>query len=103
MDQTDVERWVDNQRLEARVRGQMMADMDLSTKNWRPHMSYISPADETLDSAKNHVRIAVSLLSQVVIDECSGHENLSSEFRATLRECLDALLDVRQKLRGEQA
>lgn len=62
-------------------------------------MGVRTTADENLDTARAHINSAIKCLSDIVIDECYGHDEFNSEFRMTMGGSLHELLKLREKLR----
>lgn len=62
-------------------------------------MSMTPDADYELGSAKQYIQDAIGCISEIVINECSGHADFTTEYRATLRNALASLLEIREELR----
>ena len=62
-------------------------------------MSVTTTADERLNDAKDNIQSAIKNLSEIVIEECWGAEEFSSEFSATLRKALSEMIEVRESLK----
>lgn len=62
-------------------------------------MSVRTTADEKLDAAREAVQTALVALSDIIVDECYGHDEYKPEFRQQLGEAFGALLAVRGKLK----
>ena len=62
-------------------------------------MGVTTRADEQIDEVRGLVRQAISLLGDVVIDECWGWENFSKEFQSGLSDALSDLMSARSKLK----
>ena len=62
-------------------------------------MSVQTTADEKIDIAGDAAHEASVALSEVCINECWGAEDLSSERRAELQQCLNDLLSIKHRLR----
>ena len=77
-----------------RVRFGKLADLYERVKA----MGVRTSADEKVDEARQSIREAARALSQVVVEEVWGHDEYNNEFRTTLREVLNGLLDLKQKL-----
>ncbi len=61
-------------------------------------MSVRTTADEQLDSVKGHVKSAIDALNEIVVGECWGHDDLTPEYRLTLRQTMFDLMGTRDKL-----
>lgn len=57
-------------------------------------------ADEKLDETRENINSAIKSLSDIVIGECSGHDDYTTEFRMVLGDSLHDLLKLREKLRS---
>lgn len=55
-------------------------------------------ADEHLEKAREDVQSAISNLSKIVVEQCSGHDEYRSGFRLKLQNQLSSLLLVREDL-----
>jgi hypothetical protein len=55
-------------------------------------------ADEKLAEARQHVRQALKAINEIVVDECSGHDDFTPEFSVKLRDAHLLLIQVRDKL-----
>jgi hypothetical protein len=62
-------------------------------------MSVQTTADEKIDLAEESVKDATLALSEVVIQECWGSEDLSDHRLLELRECLNELILIKARLR----
>jgi len=56
-------------------------------------------ADEHRDSAAGHVSDAIRDLSEIVINECWGHDDCGQDYKDMLRKTLMQLIEIRDKLR----
>lgn len=63
-------------------------------------MSVRTTADEQLESAKDNIQSAIKNLSEIVIEECWGSEDFSSEFSVILRKALSEMVEVRESLKN---
>jgi hypothetical protein len=61
-------------------------------------MGVRTTADEKLDAADEHMRQAVMALSEIVVDECYGHDEYNAEFSATINQTMFSLIELRRKL-----
>jgi hypothetical protein len=62
-------------------------------------MSVTTTADEKLKSARDHVEGAIAALSEIVVDQCWGHDDFNGEFAKQIEESFDLLRQIRKKLR----
>lgn len=62
-------------------------------------MSVITEADEHLDSAKEHVKLALQDLSKILIDGCLGHDEYKLSYKDKMREAMIDLMKVQDMLR----
>jgi hypothetical protein len=62
-------------------------------------MGVRTTADEKIDSAREHVRLAVEDLAQVVIAEVWGWDEFTPERQKSLEEALDCLRTAKKALR----
>jgi hypothetical protein len=61
-------------------------------------MGVITRADECLDEAREHIRKAIKCLSEIVVDECWGHDEFRPEFSAAIETAFVQLTAVRTHL-----
>ena len=61
-------------------------------------MGVSTTADEKRDEALEHVRQAIRCLSEIVIEQCYGHDDWGAEYRGTLQRTLLELLEIRDRL-----
>ena len=61
-------------------------------------MSVATIADEKLESAKTHVRDAIKDLSEIVVQQCQGHDEFNSVYRNTIKQKLASLIEIRDEL-----
>lgn len=61
-------------------------------------MSVTTTADEKVDSVRTNVREATKALAEVVIEDCWGADEFTPEFKTTLREVMNDLLDIKNRL-----
>lgn len=57
-------------------------------------------ADERIDDAREHVRLALDSLQDVVVGECWGHDDYAAEFQSNLLGAFHELLTIRARLKG---
>jgi hypothetical protein len=57
-----------------------------------------TPADRKIEETREHIRAAIKSISEIVIDETGGTQDLSDSFRADLRTSLDELLNIRTRI-----
>lgn len=58
-------------------------------------MSVQTTADKHLEDAANHVRAAVDSLSEIVVSQCSGHDEWTPQFRKDIVGAFHQLLLLR--------
>lgn len=58
-------------------------------------MSVQTTADAHLEDAANHVQAAVAALSEIVVEQCSGHDEWEPQFRKDIFEAFHQLLLLR--------
>lgn len=61
-------------------------------------MSVVTTADERLNSAAEHVKAALSDLSDIVISECWGHDDFRADYRAGIETAFSNLMTVKTQL-----
>ncbi len=61
-------------------------------------MSVRTTADDKLAEAREAVQTALVALSDIIVDECHGHDEYKPEFRQQLGEAFQELLVVRWKI-----
>lgn len=61
-------------------------------------MSVRTTADEHLDSAAEHIRAAIKDLTEIVIEECWGHDEFTAEYQTTVSEVFDELRKLKGRL-----
>jgi len=61
-------------------------------------MGVRTTADERRDKSKEHVNNAIAEIAQIVVDEVYGSEDYTDEYKLTLREVLNELLVIRDRL-----
>ena len=61
-------------------------------------MSYITTADEKIRKVKNHLYEIASELSDVLIDECHGFDELNNDYRELLWEVMVTTKKFKDKL-----
>ena len=63
-------------------------------------MSVRTTADEHLDSAKQHIKDAVKDLSEIVVEQCWGHDEYREEYSEELKRIFRELLEIRDRIRA---
>jgi hypothetical protein len=61
-------------------------------------VSVNTTADDHRDEAVENVKRAISSLSEIVIEQCAGHDDWKDEYRATLKKSLLGLIEIRDAL-----
>lgn len=61
-------------------------------------MGYQSTADKHLDKAREDIREAIRCLSEILINECEGHDDFRDDFVPKMHEAFDALMVARRAL-----
>ncbi len=61
-------------------------------------MSFRTTAQEKIDNAREHVKLAIADLGEIVVNECYGTDELSDEVLQTCTEVLQELIGIRRKL-----
>ena len=61
-------------------------------------MSVVTTADEKLSSVKEHLRLALEDLSEIVIQKCWGYDEFNRQYQRILHECFTELVNVRSRL-----
>lgn len=61
-------------------------------------MSVVTRADECLTEVKEQVNSAVINLSEIVVDQCWGYDDLSEDSKSKYKEIFLMLLSIRDKL-----
>ncbi len=61
-------------------------------------MSVETEADTRRDTAKAALDVAIKHLSEIVVQRCCGYEEFTDTYRATLRNTLSDLIELREKL-----
>jgi hypothetical protein len=64
----------------------------------RISMGVTTTADEHLESARDNVSSAIRHLSEIVIEECWGHDEFVDEYRARIEQAFDQLRAVKKVL-----
>jgi len=59
-------------------------------------------SDQKLDSAANNVESAIDDLAQIVIHQCSGHDEYKEIYKNDIEEAFQLLLRVRKRLNRTQ-
>jgi hypothetical protein len=62
-------------------------------------MSYTTTADEKLSSALDDVRSAISHLSDIVVNQCSGHDDFTDTKRENINTSFHELIVIRDRLK----
>ncbi len=62
-------------------------------------MSVRTIADEHIDLAEESVKTAAKALGEVCINECCGADEYSDKRLTELRECLNELLSIKDRLK----
>ncbi len=62
-------------------------------------MSVQTTADEHRDAARENVRDAIRNLSQIVVEQCWGHDEYRAGYRTALSESFQELIAIQEKLR----
>jgi hypothetical protein len=57
-------------------------------------------ADQHLEIARDAVEEAIRELTEIVVHECSGHNDFTPEYRTALENTFQQLLQIRKALRG---
>ena len=55
-------------------------------------------ADGHRDKAVESVKDAIQNLSEIVVNQCCGHDDYGEEYRAALKQSLVDLIEVRDRL-----
>ena len=61
-------------------------------------VSYITTAQEKIDEAKEQIGKAIKSISEIVINQCAGHDEFKGWYRRRLRFALERLLHIREDL-----
>jgi hypothetical protein len=61
-------------------------------------MSVVTTADERLSSAQEHIVAAIGDLTDVVVNECWGHDDYRPDYTVGIREVLCRLIELKSKL-----
>jgi hypothetical protein len=61
-------------------------------------MSVQTTADDRRDEAVNHVKEAIRCLSDIVVDQCHGHDDWTPEYQGNLKRSLLELIEIRDRL-----
>lgn len=62
------------------------------------NMGVVTTADEKLYKVKDNVREAIRDLSDIVVNECHGHDDFDADYRENLHDVLITLIDLKKKL-----
>ena len=62
-------------------------------------MGVQTKADENLDKAREAVDIAILALSDIVVNECWGHDEFSEEFQENIEDSFSQLRAVKSRLK----
>jgi hypothetical protein len=62
-------------------------------------MGVRTDATEKLEEINEHIKRAIQLHADIVIGECYGSNEISAKFKTTLRETMNQLMEIREKLR----
>jgi hypothetical protein len=63
-------------------------------------MGVRTTADEKVESALESINNAIQSLSDIVVNQCWGHDSWNVEYRAKLEESFLSLMEIRKKLEG---
>lgn len=63
-------------------------------------MSVATEADERLSRAQEHLREAGVDLAVIVVDECWGYDDYSLDYKTTIRQALNTIIELKGKLQG---
>lgn len=55
-------------------------------------------ADEKLHSAKEHIKDAIKCLSEIVVDECYGHDEYDESWKREFYDSLKDLISIKKRL-----
>jgi len=61
-------------------------------------MSVATTADMKITSAREHVAAAIKDLTEILIDECWGHDELSEEYKVILEKTFNHLRQIKREL-----
>lgn len=62
-------------------------------------MGIRTAADEKLESAKNHIKEAISDLQEIVISECWGHDSYNEDYEYEIEKSFHELIRLKKNLR----
>lgn len=62
-------------------------------------MSVDTDADKAIAKLRNAIEDGIEASAEIVIQECCGYDEFGQEFRAQIRDALNTLLDLRERLR----
>ena len=58
---------------------------------------YTTTADEHRDKAIEHIKEAISELSEIIVNQCSGHNDFREEYKNSLKEMMNTLIELRDQ------
>jgi len=61
-------------------------------------MGVTTTADERRDEAVESIKDAIRSLSQIVIEQCHGHDGWNPEYQGNLKRSLLELIEIRDRL-----
>ena len=61
-------------------------------------MGVTTTADERRDDAVRSIKDAIRSLSEIVIEQCSGHDDWNAEYQGKLKQTLLELIEIRDRL-----
>jgi len=61
-------------------------------------MGVTTTADECRNEAANHIKEAIRCLSEIVINQCHGHDDWNAEYQGNMKRSLLELIDIRDRL-----
>lgn len=60
-------------------------------------MSVSTRADENLDAVRKHIEEATKLLSEIVVDQCWGHDEFSPEYKKKIKDLFLYFLELKDE------